>query len=202
MEDVEIKEAATNLARHIHDSKFDGIIVSGGSSSVSKAILYSAWRTLYPEEKVPKTITVSSEGNSLFYKRGEPNEKAARQEVVTEWININLPELWQLKDQKVCLVDELAVSGEKATKLFELFKGIGFDQLEVALFAASHNAELDEHFFIASKNPELLSKLWSATSRIQGQPHIDDSELPEGSDQEIRKRGLDDLRDMVHEIRK
>ncbi len=202
MEEVELKEAAINLARHIHESKFDGIIISGGSSSLSKALLYSAWRKEFPEEKVPKTITIPSEGNQILYKRTEPEDPIERQAVSTDWIDKNMPELWELKDKKVCLLDDIAVSGDKVRNLSELFHNLGFKQFETALFGASRNAELTESTFVGSQNFELVSRLYTATSRIQGNVHIDDSELPEDSEKEIRNRGLNDLRGMVGEIRK
>lgn len=198
----ELKQAATNLVRHVHDSKFDGIILSGGSNAVAKTLLYSAWRAEYPDEKVPPTIDIPSEGNALFYKNYKDEETELSKEASIEWINNHLPELWDYKDKKVCMVDDVSASGKKANQVYELFNQLGFKNFEMALFAAEPNAELDEKFFVGIRDRELVARLMATDARVQGFQWIDDTELPEGSEKEIRSRGLDDLRDIVREIRK
>lgn len=199
--DSELKEAATKLAHYIHDQGFEAVVVSGGSNAVAKSLLYGAWRTEFPNEKVPHTLTIPADGNSLLYKYTAIDEQD-RTERVTEWMETNLPELLELKEARICIVDEFAVTGEKAKELIQTFEGLGFTNTELALFAASENAELSENVFVGVENNELVTRLWKAASRIQGHPFIEDSEVPEGNKKEIRDRGLDDLREMMGEIRK
>lgn len=197
----ELKDAALTLARHIHDGEYEALIISGGSNAVSKALLYGAWRTEYPEEKVPKIITIPSEGNALLYKYTAKDEDD-RNAKVTEWLESNIPELLELKNSKICLIDEFAVTGEKAREITEVFSKLGFKNTEIALFSAGNRAELPENTFVARESNELTTRLWKAASRIEGHPFIEDSEVPEDNKQEIRNRGLEDLRGMMSEIRK
>ncbi len=64
-----IATASLNVARHIHDGAYEGVIVSGGSHEVSRALLALAWGTLYPGTSMPHEFVLDSEANALMPRR-------------------------------------------------------------------------------------------------------------------------------------
>lgn len=196
----DISKIALDLTKHIHDRAYEAIIISGGSNQLSRALLTSAWMAQYPENPLPKIFVFDRAANHLLYKSSSGDEQ--NREWMSAWINKNMPELNELRDKNLCVLDEFAITGTKIREVESMLKSLGFNNLEFAVFAMSTKAEIGEGVYRGTKNDEIVMKLQEMSMHIQGEPnHRDLLEMIEESGKERRGRVLEELRDINKKMR-
>lgn len=162
----EISEAAVRLAEYVHDNKFEGILVSGGSNQLSKSLLALAWQRRFCGEKMPQIYTFNQEANTLLYKREGHTSVLVSQ--ISDWISANLPKLEKIKQHNLCYIDDYAVSGFKYGSLKQRFEQLEFNNLKFAFFGATPSSVLDEGVFVGTFNAKVTKELQSLSVKIQG----------------------------------
>lgn len=187
-------QAALNVAKHIHDTKFDGIIVSGGSHEISRGLFALAWGALYPGTRLPHEYVLDEEANALLYKR---HATAAYPKEFEEWMSRKIPDLAAAKEQSLCFLDDFALSGEKYRGVGFALRLLGYTNIRFAYFAAKEDTELGKNAFVGERSTELVSELRHLGQHIQGK--ADAIELLDGVAREahrLRAEAIDELRDV------
>lgn len=195
-----ISEAAVRLVEYVHDNKFEGILVSGGSNQISRSLFTLAWQSRFKDEKMPKFYIFDQKTNSRLYKM-DVSTSALEPEIL-EWISANLPELIEIKDHNLCYVDDFALSGQKFISLKKLFEQLEFKNLKFAFFGATPISELDEGVFVGTFDLEATRELQTLSLQIQGRPSFQELlKQMEVKTEEHRLRALKALKEIGQGIR-
>lgn len=199
--DTELRKSAYNMVDYLHSKAYQALIVSGGSAPVSRTLLAAAWRARFPEEKLPKIFVFTESENALLYK-GSLDE-SERQEKIKLLVSKKYPELFDLSEFSLCIVDDRLDTGHKYLELKKQFQMLGFNNIDFAYFSATEHApESSNELFISSRNQELANRLWLAGYKIEGHPSASEEVNSEITEQGSRKEGIDELRGMVGEIKR
>lgn len=205
-EDVkkEISEAAVKLAEYIHENKFEGLMVSGGSNQLSRSLFTLAWQDRFKGEKMPEIYVFDQEANRMLYKSGLETDELEPK--ILDWIATNLPKLEKIKDHNICYVDDFAITGDKYSIIKERLKQLEFKNLKFAFFAATIITDLDKGVFVGTLNTDSVRELQSLSLKIQGRTSI--PELLEQIESRIRitakehrAQALKSLREIGQQIR-
>lgn len=190
-----IAEAALNVTRHIHDGRYEAVIVSGASHQLSRALLALAWGARYPGVAVPKVFALGDEANSLLYKVAVPGEEPSE---FREWMDAHLPDLGAMRDRRLCLVDDFAMQGYKFRGIRASLRALGFRDVAFAFFAAMGDTELGSEAFVGIRSESAVSELHRLAQNIQDYPEADQLVRHEfgAPFEEYRKIALQELRDI------
>lgn len=170
MSDVsETARAALDIARHIHDEGYAGVIVSGGSHQVSRALLALGWNALYHGTRMPHQYVLDAEANALLYKR---HAAAVYPHKFALWMERDLPELAAAKEDRLCFVDDFALSAEKYRGVGDAFQLLGFTHMNYAFFAALEDTELGRDAVVGERSAELVQYLRHMGQHIQGKEDV------------------------------
>jgi hypothetical protein len=196
----EIAAASLSLAASVHDGHYEGVIVSGGSSQLSRSLFTSAWMAQYPEEPLPKIYILDARANEMLYKADVGLEQSKIW--VQHWIDEKVPALNDLKKERLCFIDDFSATGIKVNSVKEAFKELGFSRVDSHVFAASEEAELDKQVFVAAHDDELVRALQSMSMNIRGEPSIEEIlNRIESTGEERRLKVLEQLKEIGRKAR-
>lgn len=197
---TEISRAALELVKYIHENKFEEILVSGGSNQLSRSLITLAWQSEYKGKAMPKIQVLDAESNKILYKLDtNPSDEKDK---VEEWITAHLPMLEEIKNRRVCYVDDFAITGGKYISLKNRFEQLGFSNLQFAFFAATPISELAKDVFVGTLDPEVVRELYSLSLKIKGGSAL--SELLaqiEISPKENRNQAISSLKEIGQNLR-
>ena len=196
----EIADASLDLATAIHDGEYKAVIVAGGSNQLSRSLLATAWMAQYPEEQLLPVFVFDVQANKMLYKATAdlPERKAWTQ----KWIDENLPHLNELKNEKLCFVDDFGGTGIKVNETEKTFRELGFTNIDFRIFATSETAEFEHEVSAARRNDELVLALQEMSENIKGMPSLDEiMNNIELTGEERRLRTLDQLREVGRRAR-
>ena len=205
---TEIATAALRVARFVHDGRFAGIIVSGGSHQLSRALLALGWGTLYPSEPIPRTFVLDAAGNSLLYKSTFPDERGVFRpdaEAFGDWVRKHAPGLEEMKQEHLVFVDDFMLSGVKYKDAKEFLpRYLGYTDVSFAFFVAHEDANRrDEEAFIGVKSTELASELHRMGQNMQGKEGMEELLAKVRPTAEaIRSGVLEELREIGREMKR
>ncbi|MBP9748029.1 MAG: hypothetical protein KBD17_00140 [Candidatus Pacebacteria bacterium] len=196
----EISKAALDLAKYVHDGEFAEIIVSGGSNQLSRSLLTLAWQSEYKGEPMPKIMVIDAHANSSLYKSGV--DSSAEKENIEKWVADNLSLIEEIKNRKVCLVDDFAFSGGKYIFLKKRFEQLGFSNLKFAFFAATSVSEIGRDVFVGTLDLEAFKELHGLSQKIKGNPSLPEIQAEmELSSKENRGQALGVLKEVGQKMR-
>jgi hypothetical protein len=202
-----IAQSALRVARHVHDGSFAGVIVSGGSHQLSRALLALGWGVLYPSEPMPRTFVLDAEGNALLYKSTLPDARGVFQpdaKGFREWIRTHAPGLEQLENAPLVLVDDFMLSGVKYREMKEFLPRYhGFRNVSFAFFASKGEDDLESEAFVGVQSRAVIAELQRLGQHIQGKENVEEmlSEIrPEAK--RLRADALGELREIGLEMKR
>lgn len=196
----EAARSALEVARHIHDGQYEGVIVSGGSHEVSRALFALGWHALYPDTPLPHVFALGSRQNAQLYKR---DATASYPQEFEEWMDARMPELAAAKEQRLCVLDEFAFQGEKHRVLGFKFRLLGFKDVHFAFYAAPEDLELGRDAVIGGRSPELVRYLRELGQHIQGKEDVQEILAPVRLEADrLRSEALRELREIGGELKR
>ncbi len=167
-----IAQAARTVAQAIHDDPRNGVIISGGSNQLSRALLTMGWISLYPKTKLPRLFVFPRELNSLMYKSPDPLDIQGHK--ILEWIERYHPALAATCSQPQWFLDDFIVGGDKCRDLRLWFKKAGYCKLRFVVFAKPRLERSTRFIEAATTSSEVVRQLYRLSLLIQGQADIKD----------------------------
>ncbi len=166
-------EAVLNTARNIHEGNYDCIILSGGSSFVSEAMLTAGWDRL-GFGALPRVYKIPSGINSIIYKT---KGGAKLDSTIVEWSNREriretkkymarkIPEITQ--DMRRCFLDEFIDPGIKYLFLKKMFdKVIG--KVDYKFFSCKDERLMYPGTFVGIVSEILTTRMCWFAKELQG----------------------------------
>lgn len=197
----DIALAALEVAGHVREGGFEGVVVSGASHQLSRALLALAWGVLYPKTPLPRVYPLDDDANALLYKVTSPGEDPAE---FREWMHTQAPELEASRGKKLIMVDDFAIQAYKYRGIRESLQRLGFSDVSFAFFAALENTELGADAFVGIRSEAVTTELLRMAQNIQDQPEPEQLLLHEfGARMErYRERTLRELRDIGQRMKR
>jgi hypothetical protein len=196
-----VAAASLSIATNVHDGSYKGVIVSGGSNQLSRGLFTSAWMAQYPDEPLPKIYILDARANEMLYKADIGLEQSRIW--IQHWIDEKIPALNDLKQEKLCFIDDFSATGTKINSVEAEFKELGFTQIDFDVFAASERTELNGHAFVATRDDELVRALQGMSMNIRGEPSIEEIlNRIKLTGKERRQKAIEQLREIGRQARR
>ena len=149
-------EAALNMARYIHDEKFEGVVMSGDSAVIVRTLLEAAWKKLFgvSEKPLPPVYHITSmDDNARFYKMYSPtmamDDWARQMWMRTSEDVLRRYHLRERKEEKLVFVDDLTRDGTKLGTVQEILTDQGFKNVRMAILRDLTGRDLGAGIFSA-----------------------------------------------------
>jgi hypothetical protein len=153
----DFKEPAENVAKYIHENKFEIIIVNGASAQTGAYLVKQAWKRLYPKEPMPKFGAIG-----FVHKTKKPYKSEKTGMVEEERIMQRLKQVTKGLEKSNCLIfDECSLQGNQLTQTASRLRNLGFSKIKTcALYHPTKNQFHKPIDFIASQGITTFPKIY------------------------------------------
>ncbi len=173
LKEIKLAKAGLALARFVQERKFTDIILSGRSGpAIALPLFVTAWRHVANGSPLPKIHIFDQEGNRLLYQNLE--DQTQRTRLLGEYIEKHLPDLLLARQNQVCFIEDMTITGEKYLAIRGIFSlephhpdRFCFTNLSFAFLCGTTISYLRPHDFVADPNIELTRFVYTLSRELQ-----------------------------------
>lgn len=147
----DIFEIAKGVSEYLHENNVNQLVLIDRAARPAHVAIREYWKTIYPDEDVPKIYFVNPDG----FSRINQSQKKIKQELESSY-----PELIKHKDEPLLIFDTCIHSGRTIKKTLKSFQNNGFSKIRTGFIyfddaCRNKNTNSLIDFQVLSEHPHL-----------------------------------------------